>query len=166
MSGYFVVRAVCLVCSVVGVYASSQKILENKTEAFELNNSLITTSFNNNLVDSVKFENGRYKIFLLDEDMNNSVYSKYELSSDNITLLNRISFQDIPVASKSYILKNLDNLIEYEEIDNDLAYFKVKSAESSIENSSLTELEYKVEEGFNDKEVKLIKRAIKLNKRR
>lgn len=164
MNKYFITKMVCLSCSLLGIYFSTQKIIENKTNEFELNNSLITTSFNNNLVDSVKYEKGKYRVFLLDEDLESNVYSKHELSSDNITLLNRISFQNTPMTTKNHILNNLINLIEYQEIEQGLSYFRIKSLKSSMEDSSLNELEFKVEEKFNDKEIKLIKKSIRNNK--
>lgn len=159
----FLTRLFWISCSVLGVYFSSQQIIKNKAEAFQLNNNLITTSFNNNLVDSVKFENGKYRVFFVDEDIKGDVYSKYELSTDNITLLNRISFQDVPITTKNHILNNVDYLDEFEQVGEKLYYFKIKKDETMMENSSLNELEFKVEESFNDKEIKLIKKAIKHN---
>lgn len=161
----FVTRLFWISCSILGIYFSSQQIIKNKTETFKLNNNLITTSFNNNLVDSVKFENGKYRVFFVDEDIEGDVYSKSELSTDNITLLNRISFQDVPIATKNHIINNLNYVEEFEQVGEKLYYFKIKKDETMIENSSLTELEFKVEENFNDKEIKLIKNAIKHNKK-
>lgn len=160
-----ITRLFWISCSIFGIYFSTQQIIENKTEAFQLNNNLITTSFNNNLVDSVKFENGAYRVFLTDEDIQSSLYHRHELSSDNITLLNRIAFQEVPSTTKNHILRNIDYISEYQEIGNKLHYFKIKNGSTSMENSSLTELEFKVEDSFNDKEIKLIKKAIKNNKK-
>ena len=159
----FLTRLFWISCSILGVYFSSQEIIKNKAEEFQLNNNLITTSFNNNLVDSVKFENGKYRVFLIDEDIKGNVYSKNELSEDNITLLNRISFQDVPVATKNHMLNNIDYICEFEQIGEKIYYFKIRNDDTMIENSSLTELEFKVEESFNDKEIKVIKKAIKKN---
>lgn len=161
----FLTRMFWIACSIAGIYFSTQQIIDNKAEAFRLNNNLITTSFNNNLVDSVKFENGSYRVFLTDEDIKSSVYSKHELSSDNITLLNRIAFQEVPGTTKNHILKNLDYISEFEEIGNKLYYFKIKNGVNSMENSSLNELEFKVEDTFNDKEIKLIKKSLKHNEK-
>lgn len=158
-----ITRLFWISCSVIGIYFSSQEILANKSESFHLNNSLITTSFNNNLVDSVKFENGKYKVFFIDEDIESTVYSKHELSTENINLLNRISFQDIPNTTKVHILNNLNYVSYFEQVGEKMYYFKIKKDNFEIENSKLTELEYKVEESFNDKEIKLIKNAIKNN---
>ena len=162
----FLTRLFWISCSIMGIYFSSQEILENKAEAFKLNNNLITTSFNNNLVDSVIFENGNYRVFLTDEDIESSTYSKYELSPDNIALLNRIAFQEVPNATKNHILNNINYIVEHQEIENKLHYFKIKNGGTTFEDSSLTELEFKVEESFNDKEIKLIEKTIKENKKK
>lgn len=160
----FLTKMFWLSCSVLGIYFSTQQIVKANARDFELNNNLITTSFNNNLVDSVVFENGKYRVYLVDEDIKGNVYSKYELSTDNITLLNRISFQDVPLATKNHILNNLEYITEFEKVGEKFYYFKIKNSSEGIENSSLTELEFKVEETFNDKEIKIIKKAIKNNK--
>ena len=160
----FLTKMFWMSCSILGIYFSTQQIIEINAINFELNNNLITTSFNNNLVDSVVFENGKYRVYLVDEDIKKNVYSKYELSADNITLLNRISFQDVPLTTKNHILSNLEYLSEFEQIGENFSYFKIKNPSEGIENSSLTELEFKVEESFNDKEIKLIKKAIRSNK--
>lgn len=161
-----ITRLFWLSCSVIGIYFSTQEIIKNNAEAFELNNNLITTSFNNDLVDSVVFENGKYRVYLVDEDIKGNVYSKYELSSNNMTLLNRISFQDMPNATKNHVLNNIDYITEFEKVGENLYYVKIKNDGKGIENSSLTELEFKVEESFNDKEIKLIEKSIKNNKKR
>lgn len=160
----FLTRLFWLSCSVLGIYFSTQQIVKANSREFELNNNLITTSFNNNLVDSVVFENGKYRVYLVDEDIKGNVYSKYQLSADNITLLNRIYFQDIPMATKNHILNNLNYISEFDKVGENLYYFKIKNSSQGIENSSLTELEFKVEETFNDKEIKLIEKAVKDNK--
>ena len=160
----FLTRLFWLSCSVLGIYFSTQQIVKANSREFELNNNLITTAFNNNLVDSVVFENGKYRVYLVDEDIKGNVYSKYQLSADNITLLNRISFQDIPMATKNHILNNLNYISEFDKVGENLYYFKIKNSSKGIENSSLTELEFKVEETFNDKEIKLIEKAVKDNR--
>lgn len=160
----FLTRLFWLSCSVLGIYFSTQQIVKSNAKEFELINNLITTSFNNNLVDSVVFENGKYKVYLIDEDIKGNVYSKYQLSADNITLLNRIYFQDIPMATKNHVLNNLNYISEFDKVEENLYYFKIKNSSQGIENSSLTELEFKVEETFNDKEIKLIEKAVKNNK--
>lgn len=159
----FLTRLFWISCSIIGIYFSSQKIIMYKAEQYQLNNNFITTSFNNNLVDSVKFENGKYKVFFVDEDIESSIYSKHDLSTENINLLNRISFQDIPNTTKAHILNNIDYIYEFEQVGEKMYFFKIKKDDSTIENSTLTELEFKVEEMFNDKEIKLIKNAIKNN---
>lgn len=160
----FLTRVFWISCAVLGICFSSRKIIENRTETFRLNNNLITTSFNNNIVDSVKFENGKYKVFLIDEDIKGNVYSKRELSQDNIVLLNRISFQDVPSATKNYVLNNLDYIQEFEQIGENMYYFRLRNSTEAIKDSSLTESEFKVEEKFNDKEIKIIKKSLKNNK--
>lgn len=152
-----------ILCSIIGIYLSSRQIMENKSQEFHLNNNLITTSFNNNLVDSVKFENGKYRVFLIDEDIESDTYSKSELSNDNIVLLNRVSFQDVPSTTKNHILNNLNYIVEFDQVGEKLFYFKIRNDKSSMSDSSLTELEFKIEESFNDKEIKAIKKAIKNN---
>ena len=97
-------RVCCIMIALFVFYLSGRMIVNVKAEKFVYNNNLITTAYNNNIIDSVKFTNNSYRLFLNDEDIKNIKFDRQELSDENIKLLNRMSFQDILEQQKSLSL--------------------------------------------------------------
>lgn len=154
--------------SVFVFYNSNKMILQIKADSFELNNNLVSTLYNNGLIDSVKYSDNGYHIYLNDEDIKNVKYTRQELSEENIKLLNRMSFQDIPSTTKEYILKNKASIIGYSYAGDNLYYFKINADIPEIGASDANhsnEIEFKVNSAFSDFEIKEIKKNMKKNLR-
>ena len=162
-------RFICIIFSLVILYCSGSWILNIKAKKFKHNNNIITTAYNNNVIDSVKFSNNTYRIFLNDEDIKNIKFEKQDLSDENIKLLNRMSFQDIPSATKEFILSSINTLIDYSYVGNNLYYFKVNNDIAVVgpeEANHSNEMEFKISGNFSNSELKLIKKQIKKNQRK
>lgn len=162
-------RICCVLFSLAVFYLSSKWTINAKAKEFVYNNNLITTAYNNNIIDSVKFNNNTYRLFLNDEDIKNIKFDRQDLSDENIKLLNRMSFQDIPSVTKEYILSNTGSIIDYNYVGNNLYYFKINNdipVKGSSEADPLNEIEFKVSGTFSNSEVKLIKKEMKKNKRK
>lgn len=162
-------RFSCIIFSFILLYFSGRLILDTKAKEFKYNNNIITTAYNNNIIDSVKFSNNTYRLFLNDEDIKNIKFDKQDLSDENIKLLNRMSFQDIPSATKEFILSSIDTLIDYNYVGNNLYYFKINNdiaVVGSEEANHSNEMEFKVYSDFSNSELKLIKKEIKKNQKK
>ena len=162
-------RVSCIIFSLSVFYLSGQWIINTKAKEFKHNNNIITTAYNNNIIDSVKFSNNSYRLFLNDEDIKNIKFDKSDLSDENIKLLNRMSFQDIPSATKEFILASLDTLVDYNYIGNNLYYFKINNDIRSTDSEPVehsNEMEFKVYSDFSNSELKIIKKEIKKNQKR
>lgn len=160
---HFLIKVCYISISIATIVMSSKLIISEKANAYELNNNFITTAFNNNLVDSVKFKDGKYRMFLSDEDIKSVRYSKHEISENSLKLLNRMSFQNIPNTSKSYIMNNLENIIYYEYVGDNIYYFKLGGTVEFVETEQ-DNIEFKVIDTFSDIEEKAIKKCVKKNK--
>ena len=164
-----VTRVSCILFSLGVLYFSGHWIVNGKAKDFKYNNNIITTAYNNNSIDSVKFSNNSYRLFLNDEDIKSIKFDKSDLSDENIKLLNRMSFQDIPSATKEFILASVDTLVDYNYVGNNLYYFKVNNdirTVGSEEAQHSNEMEFKVYSDFSNSEIKLIKKEIKKNQKK
>ena len=162
-------RFFCIACALAVFYFSSKFIINVKAKEFKYNNNIITTAYNNNIIDSVKFSNNSYRLFLNDEDIKNVKYDRQDLSDENIKLLNRMSFQDIPGATKEFIISNMKTLVDYNYVGDNLYYFKVNNDISTVgpdKANHSNEMEFKVSGAFSNSELKLIKKEIKKNQRK
>lgn len=162
-------RICCVIFSLTVFYFSSKWIINVKAEEFIYNNNLITTAYNNNIIDSVKFVNNSYRLFLNDEDIKNIKFDRQDLSDENIKLLNRMSFQDIPGSTKEYILSNTGCIVDYNYVGNNLYYFKINNdipVTGPSEANHSNEMEFKVSGTFSSSEIKLIKKEMKKNQRK
>lgn len=162
-------RFFCILFALFIFYLSSKSIINVKAKEFKYNNNIITTAYNNNIIDSVKFSNNSYRIYLNDEDIKNIKYERQDLSDENIKLLNRMSFQDIPGSTKEFIMSNVSNLVDFNYMGNNLYYFKINSDISEVGPSNANhsnEMEFKVSSSFSNSELKLIKKEIKKNQRK
>lgn len=162
-------RFFCIACSLAVFYFSSKWIINVKAKEFKHNNNIVTTAYNNNNIDSVKFSNNSYRLFLNDEDIKNIKFVRQDLSDDNIKLLNRMSFQDIPSSTKEFIMSNVKTLVDYSYVGDSLYYFKVNNDISTVgpsEANHSNEMEFKVSGTFSNSELKLIKKEIKKNQRK
>ena len=162
-------RICCVIFSLTVFYFSSKWIINVKAEEFVYNNNLITTAYNNNIIDSVKFVNNSYRLFLNDEDIKNIKFDRQDLSDENIKLLNRMSFQDIPGSTKEYILSNTGCIVDYNYVGNNLYYFKINNdipVTGPSEANHSNEMEFKVFGTFSSSEIKLIKKEMKKNQRK
>lgn len=166
---HILTRVSCIVLSLGIFLFSGRWIMNTKAKEFKHNNNIITTAYNNNIIDSVKFSNNTYRLFLNDEDIKSIKFDKNDLSDENIKLLNRMSFQDIPSATKEFILASIDTLVDYSYIGNNLYYFKVNNdvrVEDIEKANPSNEMEFKVYSEFSSNEVKLIKKEIKKNQKK
>ena len=162
-------RISCILFSLAVFYLSSKWMINVKAKEYIHNNNLITTAYNNNIIDSVKFSNNGYRLFLSDEDIKNIKFDRQDLSDENIKLLNRMSFQDIPGSTKEYILNNTDSIIDYDYVGNNLYYFKINTdipVTGAADANHSNEMEFKVAGNFSNGEVKLIKKEMKKNQRK
>jgi hypothetical protein len=144
-------------------------IINVKAKEYKYNNNFVTTAYNNNIIDSVKYSNGSYRLYLNDQDIKNIKFNKQNLSSENIKLLNRMSFQDIASTTKEFIIKNKEVLVDYNYVGDNLYYFKLNNDISvvGVENADkANEMEFKVSGNFGSGEIKEIKKAVKKNQRK
>lgn len=159
---HFFVKLFYISVSLIIIVISSKQIISEKSKEYELNNNFITTAFNNNLVDSVKFKDGKYRMFLSDEDIKSVKYSKHKISENSLKLLNRMSFQDVPSTSKSYIMNNLENIVYYQYVGDNIYYFKLGGAVESVDLDD-DNIEFKVIDTFSEIEEKAIKKCVRKN---
>lgn len=162
-------RIFCILFAVGTFYFSTQMIIDVKATEFKHNNNLITTIYNNNIIDSVKFQNNSYRLYLNDDDIKSIKLNRQGLSDENIKLLNRMSFQDIAGATKEFIMSNTSSIIEYSYMGNNLYYFKINNDIPTVGPSAANhsnEMEFKVSGNFSNSELKVIKKEIKKNKRK
>lgn len=162
-------RFCCVLLSLLVFYISGRWTINVKAKEFVYNNNLITTAYNNNIIDSVKFDSNSYRLFLNDEDIKNIKFDRQDLSDENIKLLNRMSFQDIPGTTKEYILGNTSSIIDYNYVGNNLYYFKINNdipIVGAADANHSNEMEFKVSGNFSISEVKLIKKEMKKNQRK
>lgn len=162
-------RLSCIIFSLGVFYFSGRWIINTKAKEFKHNNNIVTTAYNNNIIDSVKFSNNTYRLFLSDEDIKSIKFDKQDLSDENIKLLNRMSFQDIPSATKEFILTSIDTLVDYNYVGNNLHYFKLNNdirVVGSEEAAHSNEMEFKIYGDFSNSELKLIKKEIKKNQKK
>lgn len=162
-------RVCCILCALAVFYISSKWTINVKAKEFTYNNNLITTAYNNNIIDSVKFVNNSYRLYLNDEDIENIKFDRQDLSDENIKLLNRMSFQDIPGTTKEYILSNTGAIIDYNYVGNNLYYFKINNdipVLGADKANPSNEMEFKTSGTFSNAEIKLIKKEMKKNQRK
>lgn len=161
---------ICCVLFAVGVfYFSTKMIIDVKATEFKHNNNLITTIYNNNIIDSVKFQNNSYRLYLNDDDIKSIKLNKQGISDENIKLLNRMCFQDIAGATKEFIIASASSIIEYTYMGNNLYYFKINNdipITGPANANHSNEMEFKVSSDFSNSELKAIKKEIKKNKKK
>lgn len=160
----------CCIFAAMTVFATSSRMIINvKAKEYKYNNNFVTTAYNNNIIDSVKYSNGSYRLYLSDQDIKNIKFSKQDLSAENIKLLNRMSFQDIASTTKEFIMQNKENVIEYNYVGDNLYYFKINNDISLVgakDADKSNEMEFKVSGSFSNAEIKEIKKEATKNQRK